>query len=455
MLTKLGRAFASLRQFARLVVAKFDWRQPKRVSRHGLKFSAYLSIYNDWDLLEVALKSIADHVDELIVVDGAYEWMAPYLVATGTEPSRSDERVYDIIRDSGIPFRCINRTWGNELEKRRAGYEACAHRFVFRIDADEVLFFNEDALEEFLASGRAVAAMHMPNYVAPGWLLKPTRLRDRFRKFPSQSVLFDAEKISAAAHLKYLWLVIPADSLPQSDRRTFATFEKPIAFCAHLTDWRTSSTAVNRNAFYAMNWMRKFGVPWLPDLSGKPLDNFGDFLNRVPARQFKQALKRGAIPMGKMALGAHETLVRSPLSANDEKSFLGTYLAFLDGLVDQNHEAATEFQTLIFGDGVFFDLSSERARQALSADGTVTISTSVQLAEVKVTLHTLATTAPMSGKSHIIPTIRGNSVQFELPEFNGTKGVLRQVLEFRGWAGGAGALCLFRVDDECFANGAV
>ncbi len=455
MLTQLGRTLAFLRQFTRLLFSKFDWRRPKRVSRREFKFSAYLSVYNDWDILEVALRSIADHVDELVVVDGAYDWMAPYLVATGNDPSRSDERVYDIIRASGIPFRCINRTWGNELEKRRAGYESCTNRFVFRIDADEVLFFNDAALEEFLASGRAVAEMHMPSYVAPGWLLKPTRLRDRFRKFPAQRVLFDAQKISAAAHLKYLWLVIPADCLPRAENRTFATFEKPIAFCAHLTAWRTASTAVNRGAFYAMNWMRKYGVPWLPDLCGKPLANFDDFLRRVPARQFRQALKRGAIPMGTMALGATETLVRSPLSVKDEESFSGTYSAFLDGFVDQNHEAATDFQTFIFGEGIFFDLSSERARQALGADGMVTISTSVQLSDVKLTLYTLATTAPMSAKSNVAATIRGHDVKFQLPEFSMPDGVLRQVLEFRGWASSAGAVCLFRVVDERSANGTV
>ena len=43
------------------------------------KFSAYLSIYNDWDILAWTLRSIASYVDELVVVDGAYEWMAPDL----------------------------------------------------------------------------------------------------------------------------------------------------------------------------------------------------------------------------------------------------------------------------------------------------------------------------------------------------------------------------------------
>jgi hypothetical protein len=35
------------------------------------KFSAYLSIYNDWDILPSALRSVASYLDELVVVDGA------------------------------------------------------------------------------------------------------------------------------------------------------------------------------------------------------------------------------------------------------------------------------------------------------------------------------------------------------------------------------------------------
>jgi hypothetical protein len=35
------------------------------------KLSAYLTIYNDWDLLEPALRSIAPYIDEPVVVDGA------------------------------------------------------------------------------------------------------------------------------------------------------------------------------------------------------------------------------------------------------------------------------------------------------------------------------------------------------------------------------------------------
>jgi tetratricopeptide (TPR) repeat protein len=51
----------------------------RRFSAGDTKFSAYLSVYNDWDILEPALRSIRPFVDELVVVDGGYRWMAEFL----------------------------------------------------------------------------------------------------------------------------------------------------------------------------------------------------------------------------------------------------------------------------------------------------------------------------------------------------------------------------------------
>ena len=39
-----------------------------------MKISAYLVIYNDYDILEEALSSVVGYVDEMVVVDGAYTW---------------------------------------------------------------------------------------------------------------------------------------------------------------------------------------------------------------------------------------------------------------------------------------------------------------------------------------------------------------------------------------------
>ncbi len=99
--------------------------------------TAYLSIYDDWDFMGPMLRSIAPYVDDLVVVDGAYAWLADHLSRNGDDPLRSDARVYDALEDSKIPYKVITKLWANEIEKRVAGYAACEGRYVLRIDADE------------------------------------------------------------------------------------------------------------------------------------------------------------------------------------------------------------------------------------------------------------------------------------------------------------------------------
>ncbi len=128
-------------------------RSQTRLSCIRPKISAYLSIYNDADILDIALKSVFGYVDELIVVDGAYEWMAPFLRSTGRNPLKSDDIIYQKIQASGIPYKVINKIWKNEVEKRIAGFEATSLQYVMRIDADEVLMFDDAALNGYFASG--------------------------------------------------------------------------------------------------------------------------------------------------------------------------------------------------------------------------------------------------------------------------------------------------------------
>src|SRR5215213_10730832 len=96
--------------------------------------SAYLSIFDDWDILRPAMQSIAPLVDEIVVVDGAYEWMLPYFEASGRNPERSDPRVAECLEPFRHKTRFVNGVWKNELVKRAAGFEACTHQYVLRAD---------------------------------------------------------------------------------------------------------------------------------------------------------------------------------------------------------------------------------------------------------------------------------------------------------------------------------
>jgi hypothetical protein len=103
-----------------------------------MSISGYLSIYNDWDILEHALRSVVPYIDELVVVDGGYRWMSAYLTAIGRDLERSVDRVYDIVGSFPVPTKVVSGPWDDEPQKRIAGYDACSCEFVLRFDADDV-----------------------------------------------------------------------------------------------------------------------------------------------------------------------------------------------------------------------------------------------------------------------------------------------------------------------------
>jgi hypothetical protein len=232
--------------------------------------SAYMSVYNDYDILSHTLRAIAPYVDDLLVVDGAYEWMAPYLEMLGKNPFRSDDQVYDALEASGIKYRVDSGVWKNEVEKRIAGYAGCNSRYVFRIDADEVPFFDIPELDRFLSSGSPIAEMQKPAYISPQWLLA----LDQSGRLPAEPFIFDRTRVEPDIHLNYLWLVLGPDQLPRAHLKPFAVYQPCIGLNAHLVMWRDLKSATDRSAFYWLHSMRERGVPWLPELRGKPISDF-------------------------------------------------------------------------------------------------------------------------------------------------------------------------------------
>ena len=391
------------------------------------RFSAYLSIYNDWDILTPALRSVAEHVDELVVVDGAYEWMVPYVSALGLDPTRSDPRVYAAIEEAGIPFRVIARVWNNEPEKRLAGYAACANRYVYRVDADEVQFFNDDELANWLSQKAAVGEMEMPAYLAPGWVVTGRNETNIGR----QCFLFDRAQVTPEIHLNYLWLVLTSDQLPLAGNRPFKIHPDPLAFNAHLSGWRRPETAANRAAFYILNWMREFGVPWLPELRGRPLADAHELFRIVPATAFLWSMRRGRIAVGLGDLRDDRTIRPSTLAPEREATILGIYRDFLDSLATMNAAAASEPQSFVTGMPTLLDISTPAAREALAPDGIMTLRLSAKLYSAKVQAYTCATTEPHTEISPLHFELDGTDLRITLPAPR--QDVLRQSVEFLAW----------------------
>lgn len=326
---------------------------------HKVPISAYLSIYEDADVLEYALKMIRPYVDELIVVDGAYSWMADYLSKIGLDPNRSREHVYEILNGSGIRLKIISRVWKNEIEKRQVGYQACTHRYRMRIDSDEIIQIYSNEFDAFFRSGCAVAEMYMPTQVTNRHVVKGGKFIDLFRRYPRQCFLFDSDKIGPEDHLKYLWLVLPADMLPEgSKKEIYAVYEHPIAFNYHLTSFRHVETSARRGSFYLMNWMRKNGAPWLGSENIAPEMLFNKFFEEVPPATFYEVMKSSSFVYGEFKLRPGERL--ATVNADNGIDFILTqlYEKYIENISKRTIQILEIGGVLLLGFDLYFDFAT-------------------------------------------------------------------------------------------------
>ena len=210
--------------------------------------SACVIMHDDYDALQEALSSVIDIVDEIVVVDGAYEWIAPFLEAVGRDPSRSEDDALRIVEGMRAvkPVVYVCGVWRNELEKRIAAYERCSGDFVYLIDSDEIHAFDHDAFERFASSGTAVAMAASPLYADAGHVgVEPGREAD-----PLKPVLFRRADIAARNHLAYLWLVLTPEERASLGpmERALMYLDAPIAVNHHLSNLRSLRTSRNRAA---------------------------------------------------------------------------------------------------------------------------------------------------------------------------------------------------------------
>lgn len=391
-----------------------------------MKASAYLSVFDDWDLLSASIASIAPFVDEIVVVDGAYRWMAPFFAATGRDPAYSDERVRQALAPWGGKLRWINQLWDNEPQKRAAGYAACTHDRIFRVDSDEVLFMDGAALERHLSGGRAVAEMSMPIMVAPKWIRgQPGHPPER------QALLFDRTQLGPDDHLAYLWLVLPPEERARLAAPDAARISPdPVAFNAHLTHWRPPASALTRARFYVLNWLREsgHGVDWAPGFRFAEPEGFAPLFAAIPPQRFTDLMMGHRIVAGLPDLAGH-ALLPSPLAPAQDATLAGCFGAFLDGLAALN-AGLTRGRFVATGETCHIDLSTPAARAPFGPDGTVHLAWSQPLAAVVAEADTLLPAPPWVVRTPVPVTLSGKAAQLHLPP---APGALRQVLRVGAW----------------------
>jgi len=134
-----------------------------------LKLHATINIYNDPMFLAACLESIKDVVDDIIVVDGAYEaYLKHFREFSPWATAWSTDGTLEILQSiKGLPPLRIHHTesdqicWPNQVDKRNFMINQVPNEDWFLgIDSDEMLMGDpQEALEKVYDSGCIVAQM--------------------------------------------------------------------------------------------------------------------------------------------------------------------------------------------------------------------------------------------------------------------------------------------------------
>ncbi len=391
----------------------------------GNRFSAYLTLYEDWELLQPSLASIVPFIDELVVVDGAYAWMAGFLQAVGKDPACSSPRVYDQLANLSIPLRIITGIWNSEEEKRVAGYNACTHRFVYRVDADEIVFLDSEAVDRFVASEHSAAQMEIPPvFHTPEWVEAATLSEP----IPRVGFLFDRKMISGQQHLAYLWIVHrianPSESVAPSP--------EPVAVTAHMTLWRSADGARNRSAFYHLNYFRKYGCHWLPEFKDRPIPDLNEFFSAVIPQAFNNMLLTSAQCVSDFTIGT-KVLRPSPLNESQRSILAPLYHRFLVSHEANNLRICSAFQYMLQGAFTGIDVSTDKSLATIERDGTVAIEFRLQPSAVVAELHCLSADAPFEHSIKLKCDILPYRLIITIPNEIRQQHYLRRILRFQVW----------------------
>jgi hypothetical protein len=141
---------------------------PKEFQVHAL-----INTYNDYPTLPLALDSVKDAVDTIIVADGAYsKYYRNYLKYDETvKPWSTDGtlQMLNVLQHNLPPIKLIEcpdgKPWRNQTEKRTALLDAVPVKDWFLIlDTDEMIYGNFDGgLHEVLGSGCIAGCMPLFN----------------------------------------------------------------------------------------------------------------------------------------------------------------------------------------------------------------------------------------------------------------------------------------------------
>jgi len=212
-----------------------------------MKFSCYIILYSDYGFLDDVFKSIYNYVDEIIVVDGPYNYCIEQLHKLNllyNEHSKPIE-LTNILNKYSNKIKYFYNTWNNEKEKRMFGYEHCTGDLVMLVDSDEIYSLNINKIHNFYNSNKNVAGLKIYN------MCRPDIYMDDVEKY----ILFKKEHVNSLEHLSYTWLIGVDGLLPQIEN--YMDILNKCGTIYHQTMNREKEFNIIKFMFYTRLWYYK------------------------------------------------------------------------------------------------------------------------------------------------------------------------------------------------------
>jgi hypothetical protein len=201
-----------------------------------MKVSVALCIYNDFDFIQDCVKRVYDFAEEIVILDGPYEYCEPMLKNFGLYYENCPGPLKAISNLPKVRYEYVK--FKNEKEKRLYLYEMCTHDIVMLLDSDEIIIdIKPLEVKRFFESNKSVAYSTFYNLAR----------RDCIVGLPTKKyIFFKRNEISALEHLNYTWLVGVQQDEP--DRKKM--YDISIMDIAHLTLMRSPFFNMVKFCFY-------------------------------------------------------------------------------------------------------------------------------------------------------------------------------------------------------------
>jgi hypothetical protein len=205
--------------------------------------SVYINFMHDIDMLNDALLLIYEHIDEVILVDGPFEWCVQTFSHFGIPIGPNAAVVEKLDPKLRGMTRYFHGIWKTEEEKRIFGYRQCSYSLIMTLDSDEFIMLNKNEITDFLLKNdKYVAGIQAINLCTFNAAFSVGNIH--------KTILFKKSHIDAARHLDYLWLVGCKQDRYDSSRYHY--FNTSLMY--HCSLLRTPESLLIKYIFYICLW---------------------------------------------------------------------------------------------------------------------------------------------------------------------------------------------------------